>query len=236
MFGAGFNHFWHAESESHGGDCLYIQGHIVARHLCPRLSWKAASPRSSCCNFRQEVDGKGLSSYPHPKLMPEFWQFPTVSMGLGPLMAIYQARFLKYLHARGIANTENRKVWVFCGDGEMDEVESLGAIGLAAREKLDNLIFVVNCNLQRLDGPVRGNGKIIQELEGEFRGAGWNVIKLIWGSYWDPLLARDKDGILRKVMMDTLDGDYQAMKANDGAFVRKHFFGRTRSRWRWSPR
>jgi pyruvate dehydrogenase E1 component len=177
-------------------------------------------------NFRQEVDGKGLSSYPHPKLMPEFWQFPTVSMGLGPLMAIYQARFLKYLHARGIANTENRKVWVFCGDGEMDEPESLGAIGLAAREKLDNLIFVVNCNLQRLDGPVRGNGKIIQELEGEFRGAGWNVIKLIWGSYWDPLLARDKDEILRKVMMDTVDGDYQAMKANDGAFVRKNFFGK----------
>ena len=172
------------------------------------------------------MDGKGLSSYPHPKLMPEFWQFPTVSMGLGPLMAIYQARFLKYLHARGIANTENRKVWVFCGDGEMDEVETLGAIGVAAREKLDNLIFVVNCNLQRLDGPVRGNGKIIQELEGEFRGAGWNVIKLIWGSYWDPLLARDKDGILRKIMMDTLDGDYQAMKANDGAYVRKNFFGR----------
>ena len=177
-------------------------------------------------NFRQEVDGKGISSYPHPKLMPEFWQFPTVSMGLGPLMAIYQARFLKYLHARGIADTENRKVWVFCGDGEMDEPESLGAIGLAAREKLDNLIFVINCNLQRLDGPVRGNGKIIQELESEFRGSGWNVIKLIWGSYWDPLLARDKDGILRKVMMEIVDGDYQAMKANDGAFVRKNFFGR----------
>jgi pyruvate dehydrogenase E1 component len=224
MFGAGFNHFWHAESENHGGDCLYIQGHsspgVYARaYLEGRLT------EEQLLNFRQEVDGKGISSYPHPKLMPEFWQFPTVSMGLGPLMAIYQARFLKYLHARGIANTENRKVWVFCGDGEMDEVESLGAIGVAAREKLDNLIFVVNCNLQRLDGPVRGNGKIIQELEGEFRGAGWNVIKLIWGSYWDPLLARDKDGVLRKIMMDTLDGDYQAMKANDGAFVRKHFFG-----------
>src|SRR5690606_28166171 len=177
-------------------------------------------------NFRQEVDGHGLSSYPHPKLMPEFWQFPTVSMGLGPLMAIYQARFLKYLHARGIADTSQRKVWVFCGDGEMDEPESLGAIGLAAREKLDNLVFVVNCNLQRLDGPVRGNGKIIQELEGEFRGSGWNVIKLLWGREWDALLARDKDGALRKVMMDTLDGDYQAMKANDGAFVRKNFFGR----------
>ncbi|WP_395688473.1 pyruvate dehydrogenase (acetyl-transferring), homodimeric type [Caenimonas koreensis] len=224
MFGAGFNHFWHAESEGHGGDCLYIQGHsspgVYARaYLEGRLT------EEQLLNFRQEVDGKGISSYPHPKLMPEFWQFPTVSMGLGPLMAIYQARFLKYLHARGIANTENRKVWVFCGDGEMDEVESLGAIGMAAREKLDNLVFIVNCNLQRLDGPVRGNGKIIQELEGEFRGAGWNVIKLIWGSYWDPLLARDKDGVLRKIMMDTLDGDYQAMKANDGAFVRKNFFG-----------
>jgi pyruvate dehydrogenase E1 component len=177
-------------------------------------------------NFRQEVDGKGLSSYPHPKLMPEFWQFPTVSMGLGPIMAIYQARFLKYLHARGIADTSRRKVWVFCGDGEMDEPESLGAIGLAAREKLDNLVFVINCNLQRLDGPVRGNGKIIQELEGEFRGSGWNVIKLLWGKEWDALLARDKDGALRKIMMDTLDGDYQAFKANDGAFVRKQFFGR----------
>ena len=225
MHGAGFNHFWHAESEGHGGDCLYFQGHsspgIYARaYLEGRLT------EEQLLNFRQEVNGKGLSSYPHPKLMPGFWQFPTVSMGLGPLMAIYQARFLKYLHARGIANTENRKVWVFCGDGEMDEVESLGAIGVAAREKLDNLIFIVNCNLQRLDGPVRGNGKIIQELEGEFRGPGWNVIKLIWGSYWDPLLARDKDGILRKIMMDTLDGDYQAMKANDGAYVRKNFFGR----------
>ncbi len=225
MHGAGFNHFWHGESEGHGGDCLYFQGHsspgIYARaYLEGRLT------EEQLLNFRQEVNGKGLSSYPHPKLMPGFWQYPTVSMGLGPLMAIYQARFLKYLHARGIANTENRKVWVFCGDGEMDEVESLGAIGLAAREKLDNLIFIVNCNLQRLDGPVRGNGKIIQELEGEFRGAGWNVIKLVWGSYWDPLLARDKDGVLRKIMMDTLDGDYQAMKANDGAWVRKHFFGR----------
>ena len=225
MFGAGFNHFWHAESENHGGDCLYIQGH-VAPGVYARAYLEGRLTEEQLLNFRQEVDGNGLSSYPHPKLMPEFWQFPTVSMGLGPLMAIYQARFLKYLHARGIANTENRKVWVFCGDGEMDEVESLGAIGLAAREGLDNLIFVINCNLQRLDGPVRGNGKIIQELEGEFRGSGWNVIKLIWGSNWDPLLARDKDGVLRKVMLDTLDGDYQAFKANDGAFVRKHFFGR----------
>ena len=225
MLGCGFNHFWHGADGEHGGDLLYIQGHsspgIYARaYLEGRIS------EEQLLNFRQEVDGKGLSSYPHPKLMPNFWQFPTVSMGLGPLMAIYQARFLKYLHARGIADTSKRKVWVFCGDGEMDEPESLGAIGLAAREKLDNLIFVVNCNLQRLDGPVRGNGKIVQELEGEFRGAGWNVIKLLWGSYWDPLLARDKDGALKKLMMETLDGDYQAYKSNDGAFVRKNFFGR----------
>ncbi len=225
MFGAGFNHFWHAENENHGGDLVYIQGH-VSPGVYARAFLEGRLTEEQLLNFRQEVDGKGLSSYPHPKLMPEFWQFPTVSMGLGPLMAIYQARFLKYLHARGIANTANRKVWVFCGDGEMDEVESLGAIGLAAREKLDNLIFVINCNLQRLDGPVRGNGKIIQELEGEFRGAGWNVIKLIWGSDWDQLLAKDKNGSLHKIMMDTLDGDYQAFKANDGAYVRQHFFGR----------
>jgi len=225
MFGTGFNHFWHAEAKDHGGDLLYIQGHS-SPGIYARAYMEGRISEQQLLNFRQEVDGKGISSYPHPKLMPEFWQFPTVSMGLGPLMAIYQARFLKYLHARGIADTAKRKVWVFCGDGEMDEPESLGAIGLAAREKLDNLIFVINCNLQRLDGPVRGNGKIIQELESEFRGSGWNVIKLLWGSYWDPLLARDKEGILRKVMMDVVDGDYQAMKANDGAFVRKNFFGR----------
>ena len=225
MFGAGFNHFWHAESENHGGDLLYIQGH-VSPGIYARAYLEGRLSEDQLLNFRQEVDGKGLSSYPHPKLMPEFWQFPTVSMGLGPLMAIYQARFLKYLHARGIANTENRKVWVFCGDGEMDEVESLGAIGLAARENLDNLIFVINCNLQRLDGPVRGNGKIIQELEGEFRGANWNVIKLIWGKGWDALLEKDHDGALRKIMMECNDGDYQSFKANDGAYVRKNFFGR----------
>ena len=225
MFAAGFNHFWHAANEEHGGDLLYIQGHS-APGVYARAFLEGRLSEDQLLNFRQEVVGKGLSSYPHPKLMPEFWQFPTVSMGLGPLMAIYQARFLKYLHARGIANTANRKVWVFCGDGEMDEPESLGAIGLAAREGLDNLIFVVNCNLQRLDGPVRGNGKIVQELEGEFRGAGWNVIKLLWGSEWDELLARDKEGALKKIMMDTLDGDYQGFKANDGAFVRKNFFGR----------
>ncbi len=225
MLGAGFNHFWHAPSEDHGGDLVYFQGHS-APGIYARAYMEGRLSDEQLDNFRQEVDGKGLSSYPHPKLMPDFWQFSTVSMGLGPIMAIYQARYLKYLHARGIADTSKRKVWVFCGDGEMDEPESLGAIGLAAREKLDNLVFVVNCNLQRLDGPVRGNGKIIQELEAEFRGSGWNVIKLIWGAYWDPLLARDKAGILRQVMMDVLDGDYQAMKANDGAFVRKHFFGR----------
>ena len=225
MFGAGFNHFWHAESDNHGGDCLYIQGH-VSPGIYARAYLEGRISEEQLLNFRQEVDGKGLSSYPHPKLMPDFWQFPTVSMGLGPIMAIYQARFLKYLHARGIANTENRKVWVFCGDGEMDEVESLGAIGLAARENLDNLIFVINCNLQRLDGPVRGNGKIIQELEGEFRGSGWNVIKLVWGKGWDALLAKDHDGALRKIMMECNDGDYQAFKANDGAYVRKNFFGR----------
>ncbi|WP_343293645.1 pyruvate dehydrogenase (acetyl-transferring), homodimeric type [Vandammella animalimorsus] len=225
MLGAGFNHFWHAESENHGGDCLYIQGHS-APGIYARAYLEGRITEAQMDSFRQEVDGKGLSSYPHPKLMPEFWQFPTVSMGLGPLMAIYQARFLKYLQARGIANTEGRKVWAFMGDGEMDEPESLGAIGLAARENLDNLIFVINCNLQRLDGPVRGNGKIIQELEGEFRGSGWNVIKLIWGKGWDELLARDKSGKLKQLMMETLDGDYQALKANDGAYVRKHFFGK----------
>jgi len=225
MIGCGQNHFWHAENADHGGDLVYFQGHtspgVYARaYLEGRLSDEQLD------FFRQEVDGKGLSSYPHPKLMPDFWQFPTVSMGLGPLTAIYQARFLKYLHARGIADTSRRKVWVFCGDGEMDEPESLGAIALASREKLDNLIFVVNCNLQRLDGPVRGNSKIIQELEGDFRGSGWNVIKLIWGGYWDPLLASDKEGILRQIMEDTVDGEYQAYKANDGAFVREHFFGK----------
>lgn len=225
MWGAGFNHFWHAESEGHGGDCLYIQGHS-APGIYARAFLEGRITEEQLENFRQEVGGKGLSSYPHPKLMPGFWQFPTVSMGLGPLMAIYQARFLKYLHARGIADTSNRKVWVFLGDGEMDEPESTGAISLAARENLDNLIFVINCNLQRLDGPVRGNGKIIQELEGDFRGSGWNVIKLIWGKGWDELLARDKSGKLRQVMMETVDGDYQAMKANDGAYVRKHFFGK----------
>ena len=225
LFGTGQQHFWQAPHEGHGGDLIYFQGHsspgVYARSLL-----EGRMTEDQLLNFRREVDRKGVSSYPHPWLMPDYWQFPTVSMGLGPIQAIYMARYLKYLEARGLAQTANRKVWAFCGDGEMDEPESLGAIGLAAREKLDNLIFVVNCNLQRLDGPVRGNGKIIQELEGEFRGAGWNVIKVIWGSYWDPLLARDKDGILLRVMEETVDGEYQNYKANDGAFVRKHFFGK----------
>ncbi len=225
LFGVGQNHFWNAPHEGHGGDLVYFQGHsspgIYARGLL-----EGRFTEAQLIEFRREVDGKGVSSYPHPWLMPDYWQFPTVSMGLGPIQAIYMARYLKYLQARGHAQTENRKVWVFCGDGEMDEPESLGAISMAAREKLDNLIFIVNCNLQRLDGPVRGNGKIIQELEGEFRGSGWNVIKLIWGGYWDALLARDKEGHLRKIMEDAVDGEYQNFKANDGAFVRKHFFGK----------
>ena len=225
MLGIGFNHFWHAPTEHHGGDLLYIQGHS-SPGIYARAFLEGRLTEEQMLNFRREVDGKGLSSYPHPKLMPDFWQFPTVSMGLGPLMAIYQARFLKYLHARQIADTAPRKVWAFCGDGEMDEPESMGAIGMAGREMLDNLIFVVNCNLQRLDGPVRGNGKIIQELEADFRGAGWNVIKVIWGPGWDELLARDKEGILQRVMMETVDGEYQNYKAKDGAYVRKHFFGK----------
>ncbi len=225
MMEVGFNHFWRAPHGDFGGDLLYLQGHS-SPGVYARAFLEGRLTEEQLLNFRRDVDGKGVTSYPHPKLMPDFWQFPTVSMGLGPIQAIYQARFLKYLHNRGIANTEGRKVWAFCGDGEMDEPESLGAIGMAAREKLDNLIFVVNCNLQRLDGPVRGNGKIIQELEGEFRGSGWNVIKLIWGSYWDPLLAKDKDGALLRLMESTVDGEYQNYKANDGAFVRKNFFGK----------
>lgn len=228
LYEVGFNHFFHAASESHGGDLLYIQGHsspgIYARaFLEGRLS------ETQLTYFRQEIAGKGITSYPHPWLMPNFWQFPTVSMGLGPMQAIYQARFLKYLQNRGLLDSEknqNRKVWMFCGDGEMDEPESLGALTIAAREKLDNLIFVVNCNLQRLDGPVRGNGKIVQELEGVFRGAGWNVIKVLWGSAWDTLLAKDKQGLLQHVMMEAIDGEYQNYRAKDGAYIREHFFGK----------
>ncbi|MEW6330548.1 MAG: pyruvate dehydrogenase (acetyl-transferring), homodimeric type [Pseudomonadota bacterium] len=225
LYDVGFNHFWRAPSDRHGGDLIYMQGHS-APGFYARAFMLGQLSAEQLDNFRREVDGKGLSSYPHPWLMPDFWQFPTVSMGLGPIQAIYQARFMKYLHARGIVNTEDRKVWCFLGDGEMDEPESLGAIGMAGRENLDNLIFVVNCNLQRLDGPVRGNSKIIQELEAGFRGHGWNVLKLIWGSYWDPLLARDRMGLLRKRMDECVDGDYQTFKSKDGAYVREHFFGK----------
>ena len=223
LYDVGFNHFWHAPSDSHGGDLIFVQGHsapgVYARaYMLGRLSDEQVD------NFRQEVKGRGISSYPHPWLMPDFWQFPTVSMGLGPIMAIYQARFMRYLNDRGLAKTDNRKVWAFLGDGETDEPESLGAIGMAGRERLDNLCFVINCNLQRLDGPVRGNGKIIQELEGEFRGAGWNVIKLVWGTHWDALFARDKKGILMKRLGEIVDGEYQTMKAKNGAYVREHVF------------
>ncbi len=225
LYDVGFNHFFHAPTKDHGGDLLFVQGHS-APGIYARAFMTGRITEDQLMNFRQEVDGKGLSSYPHPWLMPDYWQFPTVSMGLGPLMAIYQARFMHYLENRELIKATKRKVWAFMGDGEMDEPESLGAIGLAAREKLDNLIFVVNCNLQRLDGPVRGNHKIIQELEGTFRGAGWNVIKLIWGSYWDPLIARDTSGLLYKRMEECVDGEYQAYKAKDGAYVREHFFGK----------
>ena len=225
LFDVGFNHFFRATNENQEGDLVFFQGHS-APGVYARAFLEGRISEEQLHNFRQEVDGGGLSSYPHPWLMPNFWQFPTVSMGLGPLMAIYQARFMRYLHDRGLQNAGDRKVWAFMGDGEMDEPESLGAISLAARERLDNLVFVVNCNLQRLDGPVRGNGKIIQELEAVFRGAGWNVIKVIWGGYWDPLLARDKDGLLLRRMEEAVDGDYQSYKAHGGAFVRQHFFGK----------
>jgi pyruvate dehydrogenase E1 component len=225
LYDVGFNHFFHAADKRHGGDLIYFQGH-AAPGIYARAFLEGRLTEEQLDRFRAEIGGDGLSSYPHPWLMPDFWQFPTVSMGLGPLMAIYQARFMKYLEDRGILTTSGRKVWCFCGDGEMDEPESMGAIGLAGREKLDNLIFVINCNLQRLDGPVRGDGKIIQELEAEFRGAGWNVIKVIWGSYWDPLLAKDKDGLLRKRMEEAVDGEYQAYKAKGGAYTREHFFGK----------
>ena len=225
LYDVGFNHFWSAPSESHGGDLLFVQGHS-SPGIYARAFVEGRLTEEELLKFRQEVDGGGLSSYPHPWLMPDFWQFPTVSMGLGPLMAIYQARFLKYLNARSLADTANRHVWAFLGDGEMDEPESLGAISLAGREKLDNLIFVSNCNLQRLDGPVRGNGKIIQELEGVFRGAGWNVIKVIWGTGWDRLIAADKTGVLLKRMEECVDGEYQDFKSKNGAYVRQHFFGK----------
>ncbi|MCC6531223.1 MAG: pyruvate dehydrogenase (acetyl-transferring), homodimeric type [Burkholderiales bacterium] len=225
LYDVGFNHFWRGATESFRGDMVFFQGHS-SPGVYARSFLLGELTEAQLDNFRQEVDGTGLPSYPHPWLMPGYWQFPTVSMGLGPLMAIYQARFMRYLRDRGITQHQGRKVWAFMGDGEMDEPESLGAISLAGREKLDNLIFVINCNLQRLDGPVRGNGKIIQELESAFRGAGWNVIKVIWGSYWDPLFMRDTKGILLKRMEECVDGEYQTFKSKDGAYVRKHFFGK----------
>jgi pyruvate dehydrogenase E1 component len=227
LYHTGFMHFWHAATSDHGGDLIYMQGHS-SPGIYAQAFLEGRLTEENLLRFRQEVATTrvGLSSYPHPWLMPDFWQFPTVSMGLGPLTAIYQARFLKYLHARGLADTARRKVWAFLGDGETDEPESLGAISLAGRERLDNLIFVVNCNLQRLDGPVRGNGKIIQELERVFRGAGWNVIKVIWGTGWDQLLARDTNGLLLKRMEECVDGEYQDFKSKNGAYVREHFFGK----------
>src|SRR6476469_9566393 len=219
----GFNHFWHAPSAEHGGDLVYFQGHSSPGNYA-RSYLEGRLTEDHLDGFRQEVSRDGLASYPHPWLMPDYWQFPTVSLGIGAITSIYQARFMKYLKARGLSDTDGRKVWVFLGDGEMDEPESMGAIGLAGRERLDNLIWVVNCNLQRLDGPVRGNGKIIQELESDFRGAGWNVIKVIWGSRWDALLARDTRGILMRRMMECVDGEYQTFKSKDGAYVREYFF------------
>ena len=225
LYEVGFNHFFHAPTEDHGGDLIYFQGHS-APGIYARAFLEGRLSEDELRKFRQEVDGGGLSSYPHPWLMRDFWSFPTVSMGLCSLMAIYQARFMKHLHQRSIIDATERKVWAFLGDGEMDEPESRGAISLASREELDNLIFVINCNLQRLDGPVRGNAKIIQELEGDFRGAGWNVIKVIWGEGWDRLLAKDKKGMLLKRMEEAVDGDYQNYKAKGGAYVREHFFGK----------
>jgi pyruvate dehydrogenase E1 component len=225
LYEVGFNHFWRAANEQHGGDLIFMQGHS-SPGIYARAYMEGRLTEDQLNRFRKEVGGGGLSSYPHPWLMPDFWQFPTVSMGLGPMMAIYQARFMRYLENRGMINPSDRKVWTFLGDGEMDEPESMGAITMPVREGLDNLIFVVNCNLQRLDGPVRGNGKIIQELEAAFRGAGWNVIKVIWGSRWDPLLARDHSGKLRQLMEECVDGEYQNFKANGGGYTREHFFGK----------
>src|SRR6187549_53604 len=227
LYEVGFNHFWRAPTPEHGGDLVYFQGHS-SPGIYARAFLEGRLDDNNLNHFRQEVAGKGagLSSYPHPWLMPEFWQFPTVSMGLGPMMAIYQARFMRYLEARGIVPPQDRKVWCFLGDGETDEPESMGAITMPVRERLDNLIFVINCNLQRLDGPVRGNGKIIQELEAAYQGAGWNVVKVIWGSRWDPLLARDTKGLLRRVMEECVDGEYQNFKAKGGAYTRENFFGK----------
>ncbi|MEC8956264.1 MAG: pyruvate dehydrogenase (acetyl-transferring), homodimeric type, partial [Pseudomonadota bacterium] len=225
LYEVGFNHFWRAPSGKDRGDMVYIQGHS-SPGIYARAFLEGRLTANQLNRFRKEVGGNGLSSYPHPWLMPDFWQFPTVSMGLGPMMATYQARFMRYMEHRGLIEPNDRKVWCFLGDGEMDEPESLGSITMPVREGLDNLIFVVNCNLQRLDGPVRGNGKIIQELEAAFGGAGWNVIKLIWGSRWDPLLARDNDGLLEQLMEQCVDGEYQNFKSKGGDYVREHFFGK----------
>jgi len=225
LYEVGFNHFWRGATEENRGDMIFIQGHS-APGIYSRAFLEGRLSEEQLLRFRQEVNGQGgLSSYPHPWLMPDFWQFPTVSMGLGPMQAIFQAKFTKYLESRGLVEPSNRKVWAFLGDGEMDEPESMGELSLPVREELDNLVFVINCNLQRLDGPVRGNGKIIQELEATFQGAGWRVIKVLWGSRWDPLLARDHKGFLRRRMEECVDGEYQNFKSKDGAFVREHFFG-----------
>src|SRR6201986_3155908 len=225
LYEVGFNHFWRARNAAHPGDKIFMQGHS-SPGIYARAYLEGRLDEAQLLRFRQEVRGGGLSSYPHPWLMPDFWQFPTVSMGLGPMTAIFQARFVRYLEHRGIVPPSDRKVWAFCGDGEMDEPESMGALTMPVREKLDNLIFVINCNLQRLDGPVRGNGKIIQELEAAFLGAGWNVIKVLWGSRWDPLLARDQKGFLKRVMEECVDGEYQNFKSKGGAYTREHFFGK----------
>jgi pyruvate dehydrogenase E1 component len=225
LYEVGFNHFWRAPTEHHRGDMVFFQGH-ASPGMYARAYLEGRLTEDQLRHFRQEVGGKGLSSYPHPWLMPDFWQFPTVSMGLGPLQAIMQARFVRYLEHRGLVEPSDQKVWCFLGDGEMDEPESMGALTMPVREKLDNLVFVINCNLQRLDGPVRGNGKIIQELEAAFLGAGWNVIKVVWGYRWDPLLARDTSGALRRRMEEAVDGEYQNFKAKGGAYTREHFFGK----------
>ena len=225
MYEVGFNHFWRGPTEEHGGDMVFMQGHS-SPGIYARAFLEGRLDENDLNRFRREVGGGGLSSYPHPWLMPDFWQFPTVSMGLGPMMAIYQARFMRYMENREMVAPSDRKVWAFLGDGEMDEPESMGAITMPVREGLDNLVFVVNCNLQRLDGPVRGNGKIIQELEAAFGGAGWNVIKVVWGGRWDPLLARDQNGHLRRIMEQTVDGEYQTYKSKDGAYVREKFFAK----------
>lgn len=224
LYDVGFNHFWRGLDDESGGDLIYFQGH-ASPGTYARSYLMGDLTEDQLIHFRRESKTQGLSSYPHPWLMPDYWQFPTVSMGLGPIQAIYQARFLKYLEARGLAKPSDRKVWCFCGDGEMDEPESTGALAIATKEQCDNLVFVINCNLQRLDGPVRGNSKVIQELEGIFRGAGWNVIKTIWGDKWDPLFMRDKEGLLQQRMDEAIDGDYQNYKAKGGAYTREHFFG-----------